>query len=374
MRFAFVLEQTLGHGAHSRNLKRALSEESWIDPTVIELGFESSVAALRGLPLLSNWSLRSSLATRMSLRSRLGAGALDAIFIHTQVASLLSVGVMKQIPTVISLDATPKNFDSVGMGYGHRTQSGILESAKDALNQRALHAAQTLVTWNRWAASSLASEYGISPSKVHVIAPGVDLNLFRPRSEPRRPGSVRILFVGGDLERKGGCDLLDAMALLDGAELDLVTATSSVEVPAGVRCRIHRGLTPQSNELLDLYRQADIFVLPSRSDCLPQALAEAAACGLPMVATRSGAMAELVQDGINGFLITERSPRDMAAALRRLISNESLRQAYGAHARQLADREHNAARNNRQIFNLMRDVAGRRQTLGAGVAAGLEEA
>ena len=375
MRFAFVLEQTLGHGAHSRNLKRALLEESGIEPTVIELGYESSSSALRGVPLLSNWSLRSSLAARMSLQARLRTGALDAIFIHTQVASLLSVGLMKQIPTVISLDATPKNFDSVGMGYGHRTQNDILESVKDKFNRRALRAAQVLVTWNRWSASSLATDYGIAPTKVHVIAPGVDLNLFRPRSGPRRPGRIRVLFVGGDLERKGGLDLLSAMALLEGAELDLVTANGSVEVPARVRCRIHRGLTPQSPELLDLYRQADIFALPSRSDCLPQALAEAAACGLPIVATWSGAMAELVLDGVNGFLVEERSPRDLAAALRRLINSASLREAYGARGRQLAEHEHDAGCNNRQIFTLMRDAATRRQERSAAsVSAGLEEA
>jgi len=373
MRFAFVLEQTLGHGAHSRNLKRALEAEKWIDPTVIELTYEGSSAPLRRLPLLANWSLRASLAARASLRSTIRNGPLDAIFIHTQVGSLLSVGLMREISTVISLDATPKNFDVVGDGYGHRRQSQIAEAAKTALNRRALDAAAQLVTWNRWAADSLVVDYGVPASRVHVIAPGVDLERFQPRSQPRRPGPVRVLFVGGNFVRKGGLELMSAMALLDGAELDIVTTEASIDVPAGAACRIHRGLAPQSPDLLDLYREADIFALPSRSDCLPQALAEAAACGLPIVATRSGAMPELVHDGFNGFLVSEGSPRDLAAALRPLINSTDLRERFGAYGRQLAEREHDAARNNREIFDLMKNAAVRRRGLTAPMAGAVLE-
>jgi len=373
MRFAFVLEQTLGHGAHSRNLKRAIEVETWIHPTVIELTYEGASAPLRRLPLLANWSLRASLAGRASLRSAARSGTLDAIFVHTQVASLLSVGLMKEIPTIISLDATPKNFDMVGDGYGHRRQSQVAEAMKTALNRRALAAATVLVTWNRWAADSLVFDYGVPRSKIHVIAPGVDLERFRPRSRPRRPGPVRVLFVGGDFVRKGGLELLSAMALLDGAELDIVTTEASIDLPSAATVRIHRGLAPQSPNLLDLYREADIFALPSRSDCLPQALAEAAASGLPIVATRSGAMPELVHDGLNGFLVAEGSPRDLAAALRRLIDSADLRERFGAHGREVAEREHDAARNNREIFGLMKDASFRRQALPTAMAgAGME--
>jgi glycosyltransferase involved in cell wall biosynthesis len=361
MRFAFVLEQTLGHGAHSRNLKRALEAETWIDATVIELTYEAASRPLRDLPLLSNWSFRSSLAARNALRARLRRGPLDAIFVHTQVASMLLGGLMRTVPTVISLDATPKNFDAVGASYGHVTRSRAVEFAKAAVARRAFHSAAELVTWNRWAAESLVSDYSVPRGKIHVIPPGVDLELFQPRADQPRQEPIRVLFVGADFTRKGGSDLLSAMALLDSAEVDIVTSEARIDVPQGVVCRVHRGLSPQSAELLSLYRGADIFALPSRGDCLPQALAEAAASGLPLIATRSGAMSEVVQHGVNGFRVAEASPRDLAAALRRLIADAPLRREFGASARRLAERDHDAARNDRSIFDLMRLAAEKRR-------------
>lgn len=359
MRFAFVLEQTLGHGAHSRNLRRALDAEPWIQPEVFELRYEDASAALRFFPNLANWSIRASLAARRSLSRAQRRAPLDAIFIHTQVASLLSIGLMKRVPTIVSLDATPRNLDLVGSGYGHRTNGRQVEALKANVNRRAMLAATALVTWNRWAAESLVSDYGVPASRIHVIAPGVDLDLFRPNPGPRAPGPVRVLFVGGDFVRKGGVDLLDAMGAVPNAEIDIVTGGADVPARPGVVCRVHRGLAPQSAQLLELYRSADIFALPSHSDCLPQVLAEAAASGLPIVCTRSGAMPEVVHDGENGLLVADRSPRELAGALRRLAGDPELRRRFGKAGRALAEGEHDAARNNRRIFGLMAS-AGRR--------------
>src|SRR6266571_5344342 len=97
-RFAFVLEQTLGHVAHAANLERALARASGIRPAVIRLGFDQRPRALPPLPGTGNWSLRASLMARQALRRQLAWGPLDAIFIHTQVASLLARGVMRQVP------------------------------------------------------------------------------------------------------------------------------------------------------------------------------------------------------------------------------------------------------------------------------------
>lgn len=362
-RFAFVLEQTLGHGAHSRNLKRALEREAGIDPVVLELGFETTSPALRQFPLLSNWTFRSSLAARRALGRKLRRRELDAVFVHTQSASLLLGRLMKAVPTVISLDATPKNFDAVGHAYGHRAASTAIEGAKTAVYRRTLVSAEELVVWCQWAADSLVADYAIPPSRIHVIPPGVDLDLFKPAAQQRPPGPTRILFVGGDFIRKGGQDLLDAVTTLDDLEVDIVTGATKIDVPAGVRCRVHNGLAPQSPALLRLYSEADIFALPSRSDCLPQALAEAAAAGLPIVTTRVGAMPEIVQHGVNGFVVEAGSPRRLAAALRPLIHNLPLRQQLGVAGRNLAERKHDAARNNGEIFGLMHQAAERRRRI-----------
>lgn len=363
VRLAFVLEQTLGHVAHTANIERALAATSWVEPTVIKLSFAQTPAALRAVPGGANWSLRASLMARQALLRRLAVGTLDAVFIHTQVASLLSVAVMRRVPTVVSLDATPLDFDDVGTAYGHRRQRRAIEWSKTVINRRALRAASALVTWSRQAAQSLVDAYGVPPGKVTVIRPGVDLELFRP-GPPRPSGDrLRVLFVGGDFVRKGGGDLLESARMLAArVELDVVTGRP-VEVPAGVLCRVHRGLGPGDPRLLQLYRTADVFALPTRGDCLPQVLAEAAACALPIIATDTGAVSEVVRDGRNGLLVPAGSPPAIAAALNHLSEHPQLRRAMGRESLHIAREEHDAARNNLRIFELMtavRTTAGER--------------
>src|ERR1700680_1189686 len=341
-RFGFVLEQTLGHAAHSLNIERALQHEPDIHPTVIRVDF-SDPAGLQRLPGLRTWSWRASRTARNALRKRLCEGPLDAIFIHTQVASLLATEIMKSVPTVVSLDATPSLFDREGGAYGHRRNPEVIEMIKRRLNVRAFTGAARLITWCRLAADSLVADYGLPLDKIDVIPPGVNLNLFRPSQATKGSGAVRILFVGGQFERKGGPDLLEAARSLgDNGEIAIVTGTETPTLPPSVRAQVHRGLKPQSAELVALYRAADVFVLPSRGDCMPQAVIEAIACGLPVVATRVGAIPEMVTDGVNGYLVPAREPRALAGALGALVSDANRRLRMGRYSRVLAQHEDDA--------------------------------
>jgi glycosyltransferase involved in cell wall biosynthesis len=100
-----------------------------------------------------------------------------------------------------------------------------------------------------------------------------------------------------------------------------------------------------------------VFVLPSRGDCFPQAVAEAMACGLPVVASDVGAVSEMVRDGFNGCLVPPRSPGALRAALRRLLREPQLRRALGARSLELARSRHDARRNCNAVFDLMLDGA-----------------
>jgi glycosyltransferase involved in cell wall biosynthesis len=356
-RFAFVLEQTVGHTAHGRDLESAIAADPRIEPSVIRLDFNDA-AGIQRLPGLRTWSWRASTTARAALEERIRKGPLDAIFIHTQVAALLATDIMRSVPTIVSLDAPPRLFDRVGNEYGHHRSSMLLEAVKGGLNRRAFTNADRLVTWSQQAAYSLVSDYGVPADKIDVIAPGVDLNLFRPWLLAKRSARVRILFVGAEFDRKGGPDLVEAArALGDAVELDLVTRSEGIVVPPGVRVTIHRDLKPQSEALLNLYRKADIFALPSRGDCMPQAVAEALACGLAVVATRVGAIPEMVSEGVNGHLVRPRDPRALAAAIQSLVQSPARRHTMGRWGRVLAQQEHDAAKNNARILDLMKRLA-----------------
>lgn len=86
---------------------------------------------------------------------------------------------------------------------------------------------------------------------------------------------------------------------------------------------------------------------------MPQALAEAAAAGLPLVSTPVGAIPEIVSDGRNGLLVPAGSPRELRHALRLLATNVGLRLAMGRESLVLARREHDAMANHRRIFEVM---------------------
>ena len=363
-RVAFVMEQTLGHVTHARNLGAVLDATLAIEPCWLPIPFAVQGPA-RLIPLYrDNWSVRASWRARRALRAALASGPLDALFFHTQVTSLFSVDLMHRIPTVISLDATPFNYDEVGLSYGHRAAGdGFIDRQKYRMNRTALQAAVALVTWSAWAKRSLVEDYGVDPARVTVLAPGANDAFFevgRQRLErasaldaaDRRSGPVRLLFVGGDWGRKGGPELLSALAdLPDGTwQLDVVTR-DPVSPRAGVT--VHRNVSSNSPELLRLFAQADLFVLPSLGECLAVVLMEATAAALPVITTDVGALAEAVQPEQTGLIVPPRDVPSLREALRRLIDDAPARQAMGRAASAFAQERFVASRNNHAILDLL---------------------
>ena len=76
------------------------------------------------------------------------------------------------------------------------------------------------------------------------------------------------------------------------------------------------------DDVSDYLRTADIFVLPSLQEGLPNSLLEAMACGLPVVATRIGGVVDIVKDGENGILVEPGDPKGMAEGIVRLFKDQ----------------------------------------------------
>jgi len=83
-------------------------------------------------------------------------------------------------------------------------------------------------------------------------------------------------------------------------------------------------------------RQVDIVALPSYHEGLPKALLEAAACGLPLIATDIPGCRPVVHDGENGILVPVRDAASLASAIERLASDPALRSTYGEQSRHMA--------------------------------------
>ncbi len=365
-RFGFVMEQTLGHVTHHRNLVRWVQDDPSISAVWMPIIPEQN-DIWEQLPVIkNNWSLKSSLRAKDSLNRTLSGGSLDALFLHTQTVALFSVPTLRKIPGIVSLDATPLNYDTVGDAYGHKaTGTSWLEKRKFKWNQSTFEAAAHLITWCQWAKSSLVNDYHIASEKVTVIPPGVDIAQWSfdrtDDSESKDPTKLRLLFVGGDFVRKGGKYLLNAYRkdLQNCCTLDIVTKEAGVEAEIGdlPGVSIHRGLTPNCDKLRTLYSEADLFVFPTLADCLPIAVMEAMAAGLPVVTTNVGALNEEVEDGINGLVISPADSNAVLEAVKSLAENRALAYSMGKEGRKLAEQRFDACRNYNAILDLMKKIA-----------------
>ncbi len=122
----------------------------------------------------------------------------------------------------------------------------------------------------------------------------------------------------------------------------------------GLDGRVH--FTGERQDVPAILREADVFTLASEAEGLGLVLLEAMAASLPVVATRAGGMPEIAIDGETGLLVAAEAPPELAAALRRLCCDESLRRRMGARGRQRAILEFSHERLLRDILRAYRAV------------------
>jgi glycosyltransferase involved in cell wall biosynthesis len=362
-RFAFLIEQTLGHVTHGQNLAATVARDDSIDATWLPVDYRCD-DRISKLPIINrNWTLKLSLRARSQLRAAGGAGCFDAIFAHTQVVAHALLGAMRRAPTIVSLDATPIGRAEVEARTGAiaRTPRAPHRLAK-AWTTAVLRRAAAVVAWSDWAGSSVSKDYGVDPAKVHVIRPGVDVDVWRPRPQQRDASRLpRLLFVGGQFHRKGGPGLLEVLGDRLGRTCELDVVTRSRVVPQRPGLRVHRDMKPNSPELRDLVAACDAFVLPTRKDFSPLAILEAAACGLAVIATDVGGIPEQVEHGMTGLLIPPDDTTSLAAAMDALLSDPAKRRDMGAAGRARVERHFNLTHNTAQITSLMKRLADERR-------------
>jgi glycosyltransferase involved in cell wall biosynthesis len=248
---------------------------------------------------------------------------------------------MRFVPTVLCLDATQVQLASLADWYGFVPPGdSFYDRAVRWINRRVYHDASAMLVWSTWVERSLVSDYGVDPATVVVVPNGVDLAHWRPAEPERRSAGdpVRVLFVGGDFARKGGPLLLEALRTIDLPwELHLVTGVAVPEATGDARVRVHRGLTSNAPELVDLYRRCDLFALPTLGDCYSLAAIEAMASGLPVVTTAVGGIPDVVAEGETGFLVPTGDAAALQGALRRLLEDGELRRRQGTAGRRRAE-------------------------------------
>src|ERR1700730_6929495 len=144
-RLGFVMEQTLGHVTHAENFRYWVGKDPDVTPAWIPVSFNAPDRWDRAPIVRRNWTLRASLRAREQVHAVLRSERVDGLFFRTQVTAFFAWRLMASIPSVVSMDATPLNFDSIGGPYDH-LPSGYrqVEAVKNALTRRHVQPARKL--------------------------------------------------------------------------------------------------------------------------------------------------------------------------------------------------------------------------------------
>jgi glycosyltransferase involved in cell wall biosynthesis len=175
---------------------------------------------------------------------------------------------------------------------------------------------------------------------VEIAPNAVDAEIFQGAAVDRsgRDGCT-FLYVGRLDEEKGLDTLLHAFREVPGTLVLVGSGTDEPRLRALADGRVTFAGARDRDELVGFYADADVFVLPSRSEPWGMVLNEAAAAGLPLVATeQAGASHDLVEEGANGFRVPAGDVPALREALLRLEADPALRLRAGARSRELAAR------------------------------------
>jgi glycosyltransferase involved in cell wall biosynthesis len=227
----------------------------------------------------------------------------------------------------------------VPVRIGNRREINAARSLTEIAAQRAAYSCAHVIVANCRAAARRLMNEAVSARKVRVIPNGLDLESCLPRAIRSRPR--RVIAVGNLRPEKGHVILVEAAADVlrefpdarfelagGGSELGRLRARAeALGVSHAVSFVGHRDDVPA--RLSD----ADVFVLPSRSEAFPNAVLEAMGAGLPVIASRVGGVPELIEHERTGLLVPPGNPKALAEAICRVLVDPALGAELGRAAR-----------------------------------------
>lgn len=262
-------------------------------------------------------------------------------------------------------------FHTLGVMKNHvaRSSEESETSGRITIERRLMSDADAIVAATPLDRAQMLEHYHADPTRIHTIPCGVDLRRFSPQeaTSPRAALGLpaaphRIILQVGRIEPLKGFDgLIRAVALLleehptwRGELTALIVGGAGENEPEqwnaeqrrldGLRTElgVHDAIqfvgTRTQEQLPQFYAAADIVTMPSHYESFGIAALEGMACGRPVIATNAGGPAFVIEDGLNGVLVTPHEASTLARHLERLLLDSAQRTAIGAAARERAQR------------------------------------
>ena len=324
---------------------RALAAQPGIDLTIVAplglppfpLSLHPHYRPLRDLPRAETWNGLTVVRPRFTLIPRYGArfnpaaiaravlaavrgrefDVIDAQFFYPDGPAAMRIASALGLPFSIKA----RGADISHFGHAPATAPQLIEAAGKAAG---------LLAVSETMRGDMAA-IGIDAAKVAVHYTGIDTARFHPgdRAAARAALGIddapAILSVGALIERKGQALVIAALPALPGVHYWLAGAGEeegryrALARRLGVEARVHFMGSVANADLPQLYRAADVVVMPSVSEGLANAWVEALACGTPIVISDAGGAAELVTSPTAGCIV-QRTPEAIAAAVQEILA------------------------------------------------------
>lgn len=260
----------------------------------------------------------------------------DIIHVHGRVAPFLVSLFNNNTPVVFTLHDDPP--------VKSQENYHIYKISYKIFQETAVQRADKVIAVHNGLKNELIKRGICNSDKIHVIPNGVDMNIFK--SDIKRSDSCTVLFVGSLTKRKGIKYLLMAIAEIKDARLIIVgdgpERDNLIRLAENLRIkdRVTFAGSVSHEKLPTYYSHASVFVLPSIREAFPLSILEAMACNLPVIATNTSGMPEVVKDGYNGFLVEPKNIMQLTDKIKLILSDNGMRKRMGHNARKFVEKNY----------------------------------
>ena len=213
------------------------------------------------------------------------------------------------------------------------------------------HRYRRIIAISELVKNNIIEHYAVTPSDIEVIYNGIDIDKFHPENKNKHRTEIRrkhglnnsdfvVLFMGSGFKRKGAGYLIKAVESISEPVSVLIVGKDKRRLMSSLSKGIRQNVIfcGAQRENYKYYAAADVFVFPTIYEPFGNVHLEALASGLPVITTKNSGAAEIIKDGIHGFVVQKAEDfQGIADKINFLLHNSNELEAMGKNARRLAE-------------------------------------